>query len=294
MIEVSNCVICDGQIRRRKRALVAPFLATRIWKRAPFCVDLVECRDCGFLFFNPRLDDDETSRLYADYRSEEYQRMRHASEAWYTPKFNSNFASTSIYERRRAALKRLLCQHLNGRKIERILDYGGHRGELVAGLLEGAQAFVFDISGIAAVDGVISTKVPAACRADLIINSNVLEHIAFPKKLVTDALTAAPENGLLFLEVPCELPLELFRLARRTAQLGVMTLTRPRVGLHVFRPASLYMMHEHINYFNKQTLATLVRRCGGHVLASGTYPSSGKDRRADLAWCLASKLRVGC
>ena len=33
MIEVAACVICDGQIRRLKRALVAPFLATRIWQR---------------------------------------------------------------------------------------------------------------------------------------------------------------------------------------------------------------------------------------------------------------------
>lgn len=50
MIEVSTCVICDGPIRRQKRALVAPFLARRIWNKKPFCVDLVQCSQCGFTF----------------------------------------------------------------------------------------------------------------------------------------------------------------------------------------------------------------------------------------------------
>ncbi len=81
MIEVSSCVICDGAIRHLKRALVAPFLAGRIWNRDPFCVDLVGCASCGFVFYNPRLDDAELQRLYQDYRLEKYQRMRHFSEA---------------------------------------------------------------------------------------------------------------------------------------------------------------------------------------------------------------------
>src|SRR6185437_5709287 len=213
MIEVSKCVICDGAIRRRKRALVAPFLARRIWNRAPFCVDLVECEECGFLFYNPRLDDEDLGRLYKDYRLEEYQKMRHASEAWYTQNFNFDLASPASYEKRRALLKPLLHQHLNGRKIARVLDYGGDRGDMVAGLLDGAQAYVFDISGIPAANGVISTKDPAACRADLIIYSNVLEHVGFPREVVSDTLAAAPEGGLAFFEVPCELPFGLYRIA---------------------------------------------------------------------------------
>ena len=289
MIEVSKCVVCEGAIRPRKRALVAPFLARRIWNRAPFCVDLVECRACGFLFYNPRLEDDDLGRLYKEYRLREYQEMRHASEAWYTPKFNFDLASPESYEKRRAVLKPILHQHLNGHKIARILDYGGDRGDLVAGLLEGTEAFVYDISGIAAAEGVTSIKHPVACHADLIINSNVLEHVGFPRKVVADTLAAAPESGLVFFEVPCESPFGLYRIVRRVAQVGVMTVTRPGVGLRVARPASLYMMHEHINYFTERTLIRLVRSGGGTVLASGIYPSSCRSGRADVGWCLAAK-----
>lgn len=292
MTEVSKCVVCDGAIRRRKRALVAPFLAARIWNRKPFCVDLVECGECGFLFYNPRLEDDDLGRLYKDYRLEEYQKMRAASEAWYTEKFNFDLASPESYEKRRAVLKPILRQYLNGRKVGRVLDYGGDRGDLVAGLVDGAEAFVFDISGIAAANGVTSTNDPAGCHADLIINSNVLEHVGFPRKVVSDTLAAAPENGLVFFEVPCEIPFGFYRVARRVAQVGVMALTRPAAGLQVARPATLYMMHEHINYFTERVLSTLVRKCGGTVVASGSYASSGRAGTAGMAWCLASNAQL--
>jgi len=95
MIEVAHCVICNGAIAKVKRALVAPFLAARIWNRKPFCVELVRCKGCGFLFYNPRPDDEELQRLYSDYRKDEYLRMRHASEPWYTAQFNEDLASTA-------------------------------------------------------------------------------------------------------------------------------------------------------------------------------------------------------
>ena len=283
-----NCVICDGKISQLKRALVAPFLATRIWNRAPFCVDLVQCESCRFMFYNPRLDDDDLRRLYSNYRSEEYQKMRHASEPWYTPKFNTDLASPHHYETRRAKVGPILRQHVGNRKISRILDYGGDRGDLVVGLFEGAQTLVYDISGIKAAKGVTATNDPSECKADLIVNSNVLEHVGFPRIHVSEILEAAPEGGLVFLEVPCEFPLGPSRIVRRLAQIGVMALTRPAQARFVIRPASLYMMHEHINYFTERSLTTLMRSSGGEVIASGSYPFAGRGGKADMAWCLGT------
>ncbi len=286
MIEASNCVICDGTILQLKRALVAPFLARRIWNRTPFCVDLVQCQACGFMFYNPRLDDNDLRRLYKNYRAEEYQRMRYASEPWYTAKFNTDLASTGSYESRRAKLAPILRQHIGERKIHRVLDYGGDRGDLVVGLCDGAEAFVYDISGIPAANGVTTTTDPAGCKADLIINSNVLEHVGFPRILVSEILQASPEDGLIFLEVPCELPSGISRMVRRLAQIGIMALTRPMLARQVICPAGLYMMHEHINYFTEHSLTELVKSCGGAVIAAGSYSSSGRAGKADMAWCL--------
>lgn len=288
MIEAKECVVCGGAIRRLRRALVAPFLARRIWDRDPFCVDLVECGSCGFAFYNPRLEDAELQRLYEDYRLERYQRMRQASEPWYTADFNFELASPASYEKRRAALGPLLRQHLAGRTIRRVLDHGGDRGDLVAGLIDGAEAFVYDISGIPAAAGVTAVSDPAACRPDLIINSNVLEHVGFPREIVTSILAAAGE-GLVFLEVPFEKPTGARRIARRTAQIAIMTVAHPGLARWMLRPASLYLMHEHINYFAERSLTTLFRVCGGRVIASGSYASSGRGGKADMGWCLGTR-----
>ena len=291
MVEVTDCVICGGGIRRLKRALVAPFVAERTWKRKPFCVDLVKCESCGFIFYNPRLDDADLRNLYLNYRSDEYQKMRYASEPWYTQRFNKDLASASSYEFRRGRLGPILKQTLGRRKISRILDYGGDRGDLVAGLIEGAEPFVYDISGVAAAEGVTATSDPAGCKADLIINSNVLEHVGFPRILIGEILNAAPKDGLVYIEVPCELATGLTRILRRIAQIGIMTIMRPAQAAHVLRLSSLYMMHEHINYFTEHTLAELVKSCGGTVIAAGSYASSGRAGNADMAWCLGAKAR---
>jgi hypothetical protein len=291
MIEVHNCVICDGTIRYLKRALVAPFLAKRIWNRNPFCVDLVKCESCGFTFYNPRLDDADLRRLYQDYRLDEYQRMRHSFEPWYTEKFNADLASAASYEIRRSMLSPILREHIGDRKISRVLDYGGDRGDLVVGLLEEAQPFVYDISGVKAASGVISTNDPAECKADLIINSNVLEHVGFPRQIVAGILNASPDGGLVYLEVPCEFPFGLSRIARRTAQVAIVMITRPSIARHILHPASLYMMHEHINYFSELSLTALMRACGGAVISAGRYASSGRAGNADMAWCLGTNQR---
>jgi hypothetical protein len=289
MVEVSSCVICDRPIRKLKRALVAPFVAERTWNRKPFCVELVGCNNCGFMFYNPRLDDGDLRNLYRGYRSEEYQQLRFSTEPWYTKSFNDDLASPKSYEIRRALLAPILQKSLNGTKIKRILDYGGDRGDLVTGLLDGAEAFSYDISGIETAPGVTAVSDPSSCKADLIINSNVLEHVGFPRVLVSEILKAAPKSGLVFLEVPVEFPFGFSRLARRIAQIGIMAVTRPKTARYVLRPATLYMMHQHINYFSEHSLTVLMQSCGGKVIASGAYPYGSRAGKAEMAWCLAEQ-----
>ena len=117
-----------------------------------------------------------------------------------------------------------------------MLDYGGDHGDLVRGLLDGAMAFVYDISGAPAAEGVTAISDPAECQAELIINSNVLEHVGFPRRLVGEILQAAPRGGLVFLEVPCEAPFGLARIVRRVAQIGIMGLMRPALARSVVCP----------------------------------------------------------
>ena len=205
------------------------------------------------------------------------------------PKFNTDLASANSYAFRRRLLGPILRQHTSGKRIDRVLDYGGDRGDLVAGLFAGAEAYVYDISGIPAAEGVIATDDPLGCKADLIINSNVLEHVGFPGAVVSEILQELTNGGLMFVEVPCEVPLGIRRIARRFVQTAVTAVLRPHMAGSVLRPASLYMMHEHINYFNARSLAALMQACGVNVIASGAYLSNSRAGRADVAWCIATK-----
>jgi hypothetical protein len=215
--------------------------------------------------------------------------MRHSTEPWYTTSFNADLASPINYEKRRARLAPILKEHLGKRKIKRVLDHGGDHGDLVLGLIEGAEPFVYDISGVAPTPGVKAVTDPASCKADLIINSNVLEHVGFPRDLVTDILRAVPDDGLIFLEVPCEVATGTSRILRRIAQIGIMSMYRPLLAPYILQPAGLYMMHEHINYFTEGSLTELMRRCGATVISSGGYFSSARTGSADVAWCLGRK-----
>ncbi len=289
MTTVSECVICGGEIRTLRQALVAPFVARRIWGRPPFDVALVECKSCSFLFYNPRLEIEEESRLYDGYRASGYLNLRHACEPWYTPALNASLATPSLYERRRKALSKVLQPHLDGRRIERVLDYGGAGGSLVSGLLNGATPFVYDISNAPAMAGVTSTSDPKGCHADLIVNSNVLEHVSFPRLLVGEMLDSCPAGGLMFVEVPVESPFGPYLLARRAAQLGWTCVARPALARSVLSTSSLYMMHEHINYYTERSLTELVRRSDCTLMGSGSYQVESFPGKATMAWCLAAR-----
>jgi len=215
--------------------------------------------------------------------------MRNRFEPWYSVKMNSDLASPESYQNRRQILAEILEKHLNGRNIRKVLDHGGDHGDLVSGLIPGAAAYVYDISGVPPATNVTATTDPIACQADLIINSNVLEHVGFPRALVSEILAASPKGGLVYLEVPCELPFGPYRVARRIAQIGLTMLMRPSSTLPLLQLPALYLMHEHINYFTEESLVTLMKKGGGEVVASGSYLFAGAGGRANIAWCLGSR-----
>lgn len=291
VIPVDKCVICDGQIHLLRRALVAPFLAKRIWNRDAFPIDLDTCSKCGFAFYNPRPSDAELHREYSGYRSPEYLALRNSYEPWYTARMNADLSSDEEYRVRRTRLSETLKTHIPGRKIHRILDHGGDHGDLVAGLIDGAQAFLYDISGAAPAAGVKAISDPSSCSADLTINSNVLEHVGFPRVTAEAVFKSTPIGSLVFLEVPCEIPTGTYRLSRRFAQIGLVAVLRPTKVKALLTPRAFYLMHEHINYFTLEALLILTRKSGGRIIASGTYPFSNAAGSAEVAWSLSERER---
>jgi 2-polyprenyl-3-methyl-5-hydroxy-6-metoxy-1,4-benzoquinol methylase len=267
--------------------MVAPFLARRIWDgRAPE-VRLVECRSCSFLFFNPRLEPEEEQKLYTGYRRDEYQQMREACEPWYTEKFNNQLVKPEALAGRREKLRPILESQLAGIAQPKILDFGGDSGDLIAHLLPGARTFIYDISGVEAAPGVERCRDLSECKAqgfDMIVCSNVLEHIGQPRTIMDQIREIAGPQTKVFVEVPFESPFRAQLLLRRMAQWGVLAMTRPSIAVKMARPRMLYPMHEHINYFNARSLERMMEVSGLPGIASGASVFPGMVGGLTMGW----------
>lgn len=275
--------------RKTSFGIVAPFVARRIWGRDSFQIDLNCCATCDFIFFNPRLDPSEESKLYTGYRDAEYLRTRHAVEPWYTESFNAEFMKLDLLRRRKAALVEILHKTLPSNGTYRILDFGGSHGELVKDLLPNSIAYVYDISNVKPLDGVVPCASLAECRHqefDLIVCSNVLEHVGAPRAIIEQICGIAVSKTLVWIEVPHESPFQWNRRLRRLAQEVILLALRPQLGLRLLRPGMLHLMHEHVNFFNAKSLQALLRNGGCEVLATDTYRLRSPLGSEEMVWAM--------
>ncbi len=289
MITVDGCVVCEGELRVRATGLVAPFLAQRIWNRKAFSIKIVKCSSCGFEFFNPRLEAHEAKLLYEEYRGARYQQMRFQHEPWYTEALNKGLSNETLMASRRHLLDSILSEHTVMANINSVLDFGGDQGQLIQDLPV-AEKYVYDISGVEKRPGIVGLTHFAECLTrcyDLIVCSNVLEHVSFPRDLVSQMRQLAHPGTLLYLDVPLESPFSFTSIAKRLAQILIVCLARVRDALSVLRPSALYLMHEHINFFEARSLANLAERLDFQVVGVGRYDMKGPLLGGACVWCLA-------
>lgn len=276
---------------------MAPFLAQRIWKRKPFAVQLLECVSCDFRFFKSRLEVPEESKLYMGYRGTEYQKMRFAFEPWYTPEFNAGLSGPESWRHRKKLLSTVFREKLklDGRGFGNVLDFGGDHGDLIADLVPASRRFVYDISGVAPVAGVEALRSFEECKQhayDLIITSNVLEHVGSPRELTARIAELASPETLVFNEVPYESVTDLRTRLKRIAQAGWLAAVRPGVAWQVIGPRMFRLMHEHVNYFSPRSLDRLLEISGFEVRESGVYATSEGFLGEQMTWNMARKASV--
>lgn len=254
----------------------------------------MKCAACGLFFFNPRLEPNEEARLYSGYREAEYQSTRQRFEPWYTQRFNASITSPEFLELRKTKIREILQKPLSAKQTWRILDFGGAQGELVLNLIPGAEPYVYDVSGVKSLDGVSACADLDECRNqnfDLILCSNVLEHLGSPRSAVEQMRKIARPNTLLWVDVPHESPCGSTLVGRRLLQTALLALTRPRVALSLAKPGALYLMHEHVNFFGEQALRCTLAASGWTVTESGAYGLRGPLGRQEWVWALA---RAAC
>lgn len=257
----TRCIACDEPRLDRQSAVLMPFVAQRalLWQPCevtadwgltsvptghalPLCSTL-HCPNCGMLFCDLRFDDAEMARLYHDYRGSTYTAERERFEPGYTER-NVRLVAGDAHI---GAVEAFLRPWLPAQPA--LLDWGGDSGTNTPLRNEAQLHHVLDISGKATLPGVVAVD-EASARAqnyDLVVLSNVLEHVADPLALLQRVGLLLAACTKLYVEVP-------FEALLREAEDDAAAWRRKR------------HWHEHVNFFSPHALRRLLDRTSLRLL----------------------------
>ena len=271
------CPGCGSTDFISRPAVMAPFLAAYLFDQPPDVHGLGACAACGLRFYTTRFDDTEIDRLYTDYRDERYLAMRRHSEPWYTRKVNEYLSGAGM-EPRQEVYRAALVGHAEANSIGSVLDYGGDRGQMMAGG-PGSEFYVYDISGIEPAPGVTAIRDEEDLERrqfDLVLLCAIVEHFSEPLAQLKRVAERVKPGGLLYIEVPEDsfsvesIPsgrwyvAYLRRLVRHPLLMLVVDFlsTAIRLKFRVIPPFGFAKQHEHLNYFDVRSLSHLVSASG--------------------------------
>lgn len=281
-----RCICCMRERLLRSPAILMPFLAKRIFNYDPieiteewglrdipkgmayFLCNTVECQDCGVLFLDYRFSDDELSRLYNDYRGDDYNNMR--------IRFEPNYNATAIHYADRAQylvdVESVLAPHVT--ENPKVLDWGGGSGINSPFRFQAASLHIYDVSGVSVCEEArrVSLEESRSYQYDLVVCSQVLEHVSYPLEVMKTLTSYLSPHTILYLEVPLE---------------GIF---HDRVdGISLCEKKRHW--HEHINFFSPNSLVAMALCCSLDVLESKILPVSLGWRDGTIQM-LVCKLRL--
>lgn len=189
------------------------------------------CLDCNFLFSNTRFDAQEMFSLYKNYRSDSDILIRQSYEPNFVKKLPEiytnkieDFLSPLLYN------------------IDHILDWGGNDGSHTPFKDKAYRAFIFDINSNPLVFGEKIVEMDLYnYYYDLIVCSNVMEHLSYPYEELVKINRICHNDAILYLEVPYE------KIMKENTK-------------------QKYHWHEHINFFNESSLNALLIRSGFSIV----------------------------
>jgi hypothetical protein len=224
------------------------------------------CNACSFIQTKQPFSDEAIGKLYADYRSETYNRERIGYEPEYAEIASQTGSCSQEIQARTGGLTRWLDGKLNVEGSFSMLDYGGADGRFLPNLQ--GEKYVFDISDIEPAEGIKRIRNESDLSSYPYIQlAHVLEHVPHPLALTRKAASFLEHPGYLYVEVPLEISDD--------------TITRLSNGDNTIAVD----IHEHINRYSLKSVTALFRSAGLSVVAAET-------EEVDLGWNKATIIRA--
>lgn len=251
-----QCICCGGNQLSREPAILMPFIADRVFEWRAVEIDnswdlksihngyaysicnSVLCKHCHAMFLDIRFGDEQLGRLYKGYRDSIYIELREKYEPGYAERNASIVGGISYMDQ----VEDFLYPHL--KFPVSILDWGGDTGMNTPFLKKNNRLIhIYDISNVEPIAGIKRVDKNQLLRNDydLIICSNVLEHVPYPNNLLLEISEAMNKYSYLYIEVPYE----------KVMQMGYLDSANYLLKKH---------WHEHINFFSKASLESLVKK----------------------------------
>lgn len=253
-MERINCPICNGATSGRP-AVIAPFVVQTCGLEQS-TTQVRYCRSCEFVFYQRGLADEEATKLYTNYRGEEYNKVRISLEPYYAGLIHDfEDPLSSYYVNRIIENIDLIDVYPELPRNCTALDFGGD-GDVLRRIFPNGQIFVDDLNAGKSPDQ------PSTYQ--FIFASNVFEHVSDPVTVLKALSERLDHEGVIYIDVPHP----------SQASLGEGLLWQGRHG------GELYEMHEHILHFSKQSLAILARTAGLEVFFE--HSSRGAHRNLTI------------
>lgn len=265
-----DCLLCGSSDIETKDTVVSDFVMARINKNFKigenYKTKLCFCKNCSFAYYDYRFTEEEVYNLYKNYRDIEYQKMREYYECWYTPKVNQllNIDLIALNEQRKQITEMLFAN--TKREIRTALDYGGNEGKTFTDDIGTEKKYVYDISEVRPIEGIqqiFKEEDLTKYNYDFIMCNAVFEHLAYPVDILNKIRNLGGKNTIFYIEVPSENP--FIKGNKFSIIKNYKLLVNPNYSL--LRLIRFYMksrcgsfmpMKEHINFYTKKSLQTML------------------------------------
>lgn len=235
-------------------------LARKIYGNSAL-LDVQVCTSCSFIQTKVPLPEEGLARLYADYRSDSYNRERIRYEPEYAAIASRVGSDKQEIIGRKDGLTEWLASKIEADSDFSMLDYGGADGKFLPDLP--GRRYVFDISDIAPVAGIERVKDEASLGLYSYVQlAHVLEHVPFPLALTRKACSHLLPNGYLYIELPKDISDEkVAHVSSGDRDAGVV-------------------IHEHINFYTVTSATKLIEAAGLTVV-------NVQSKTLDIGWTKA-------
>ncbi|PIU42227.1 MAG: hypothetical protein COS99_01080 [Candidatus Omnitrophica bacterium CG07_land_8_20_14_0_80_42_15] len=186
------------------------------------CFAFIICKNCGFVFLNPRFEDREMELKYDAIRQLGLVQAR------------LSLLSVRSLKRRSEIIYNTITKYKN-KKVAgfRILDFGGGGGYNLRLFAKNNLCYIVDyekphLQGDVKYLCQTADEITQEIKFDIILCCHVLEHVADPVKILQKLASHLVPNGILYIEIPFECFPSKFK-----------NLQNPLTHINFFSPSSL-------------------------------------------------------